>query len=307
MTAPPSRKNPFAALPPTVRGAAWMVLYAACFAGMTAIVRHASKEVHPIEIAFVRNLAGFLFMVPLIARIGPATLRTQRFGMHTLRALSGIAAMFLLFTALAHIPIAETTALMFTTPLFATVGAALILKETVRARRWTATAIGFVGAVVILRPGEAMLAWPALFALGSAACIASSMLLVKSLSRTEPPETVVFYVSLLMTIMSLPPALLVWTWPSTEMWLWMAAVGIVSTVGQIGMTRAFAAAEASAVLPFDFSRLLFAAAIGFVAFGELPDLWTWVGAGMIFAAVLYTAHREAKVAKAERAKTPPPL
>lgn len=307
MTPPPSRKNPFAALPPTVRGAAWMVLYAACFAGMTAIVRHASKEVHPIEIAFVRNLSGLLFMVPLIVRVGPATLRTQRFGMHALRALSGISAMFLLFTALAHIPIAETTALQFTTPLFATVGAALILKETVRARRWTATAIGFVGAIVILRPGEAMLAWPALFALASAACIASSMLLVKSLSRTEPPETVVFYVSLLMTIMSLPPALLVWSWPSTDMWLWMIAVGIVSTIGQIGMTRAFTAAEASAVLPFDFSRLLFAAAIGFVAFGELPDAWTWVGAGMIFGAAMYTAHREAKVLKAARADTPPPL
>lgn len=292
----------WATLPPTGRGALWMLLYAATFAVMSAMVRHAAREIPPVQVAFVRNFVGLVLMVPWIARLGFGTLRTKRFGLHACRATTGLGAMFLLFTALAHIPIAETTALMFTTPLFATVGAALILGETVRRRRWIATACGFVGAIVILRPGGAMLAWPALFALGSAACIAGSMLLVKTLSKTESPVTMVFYMGLLMTPMSLLPALFVWTRPTPEMWALMVATGAVATLGQIGMARAFAAAEASAVLPLDFSRLLFAALIGFVVFGELPDAWTWVGAAIIFGSALYIAHREMALAREGRIK-----
>jgi drug/metabolite transporter (DMT)-like permease len=279
-----------------------MIGAGASFAIMIVIVRHVSAEQHPFEIAFFRNLFGLAFMLPWIMRTGWEGLRTKRFGLHLFRALIGLAAMLCFFTAISLIPVTEVTALTFTAPLFATVGAVLVLGEKVRLRRWTATAIGFVGTVVILRPGSATLTPAALTALASAAFMAVAILSVKALSRTENPNAIVLYMGLLLTPLSLVGALFVWTTPAPETWPWLVVMGLTATLGQLLMTRAFAAAEASAVLPFDFARLVFVAILGFLLFGERPDLWTWIGAAVIVAATVYIAHREARLGK----QTPPP-
>ncbi len=292
-----SRAAAFSRIPAPARGAVWMVTSGACFAALTVLIRHASADLHPFELVFFRSLFGLVFMLPWFLRTGLQGLRTRRPGLHGVRALSGVAAMLCWFGAVSLMPVAEVTALSFTAPLFATVGAVLFLGETVRRRRWTATAVGFAGAMIILRPGAEALGVPALLALSAAAMMAISALLVKVLSRTESASTVVLYMGLLMTPLSLVPAVFVWAMPSPELWIWLALMGLAGTAGHLALVRAFAAADASAVLPFDFSRLIFAALLGYAVFAEQPDAWTWVGAAVIFAATLYTAHREARLGR----------
>jgi drug/metabolite transporter (DMT)-like permease len=290
---PPASR--FVRLPEGSHGAIYMIASAAGFAVMMATVRYVSAELHPFEAAFFRNLFGLGFMLPWMVRVGRDGMTTGRLGMHLLRSLAGLAAMLTFFTALSLLPLAEVTALTFTTPLFTTIGAALILRETVKARRWSATAVGFVGALIILRPGAEALRPEALIALAAAALMACAFLTVKSLSRTEHPNTVVLMMGLLMTPMSLVPALFVWTTPDVHLWPWLVAMGFAATIGQVFLTRAFAAADASAVLPFDFSRLVFVAILGYLLFGERPDVWTWIGAAVIATSSAYIAHREAAV------------
>ncbi|MFO1129375.1 MAG: DMT family transporter [Rhodospirillales bacterium] len=276
------------------RGALMMTGAAASFALMMAIVRKVSVEIHPLETAFFRNLLGLMFMAPWLLKAGFGVLRTGRFRVHVLRAAFGLGSMWSLFMALALLPLAEVTALSFTAPLFGTMGAAMFFGERVRIHRWTATIVGLIGAMVVLRPGIEAVQPASLIALGSAVLMAAAMLSVKSLSRTEHPNAIIIMMGVLMTPASLVPALFVWTWPSAEAWGWLMVMGIAATTGQVCLTRAFAAADASALLPFDFSRLVFATAIGFVIFGEIPTVWTWLGAGIIIAANVYIAHREAR-------------
>lgn len=295
----------FAALSGPTRGAIHMIAAAAGFAVMMAIVRYVSRELHPFEVAFFRNLFGLGFMLPWIARVGRESLATRRIGMHLMRSLLGLAAMLTFFTALSLLPLAEVTALTFTTPLFTTIGAAVILRETVKARRWTATIVGLIGALIILRPGVEALRPEAFIALAAAALMACAFLTVKSLSRTEHPNTIVLMMGLLMTPMSLVPAAFVWTMPGIHLWAWLVGMGLAATIGQVFLTRAFAAADASAVLPFDFSRLVFVAILGYVFFSERPDIWTWVGAGVIVTASAYIAHREARLGRQPAPPHPP--
>jgi drug/metabolite transporter (DMT)-like permease len=283
-----------AACPGPLRGALWMVLAAFSFAAMTTLIRKLSNDIHPFELAFFRSLFGLLFMLPWFLRAGFGALKTERFGLHGFRALVGLVAMLLWFLSLSLMPIAEATALNFTAPLFATVGAAVFLGEKVRTRRWGATVAGFVGALIIVRPEGFDLGFATTLVLVASACMSIAVLSVKSLSRTESTNTIVLYMGLLMTPMSLIPALLYWTPPQPTDYLWFVVIGLFATIGQVSMANAFASADISAVLPFDFSRLLFAAAFGFLLFGEEPDTWTWVGAVIIFLATLYTAHREAR-------------
>jgi drug/metabolite transporter (DMT)-like permease len=294
----------FRRLETPMRAAILMIGACAGFAAMMAIVRKVSPEIHPFEAAFFRNIYGILFMLPWLIRTGGGSLRTGRPAMHLLRAVLGLGAMLLLFTAVSLMPLADVTALSFTAPLFATIGAALILGETVGARRWTATLIGFLGALVIIRPGEQTFTGASLLALASAAGIAAAQLSVKSLARTENPNAIVLIMGLLMTPMSLIPAVLVWTWPSAGAFCWMTAMGLVATIGQNLLVRAMATADASAVMPFDFSRLLFASALGWAMFGEAPDAWTWAGAAVIVTATVYIARREAVLARPRRVSPP---
>ena len=293
-----------ARLNPSLRGPAMMIGACAGFAAMMAIVRHVSSEIPPLEAVFFRNLLGTVFILPLVFYAGWDQLHTGRPAMHLLRAVLGLISMLLLFTALSLLPLADVTALSFTAPLFATIGAALLLQEHVGARRWTATLVGFCGALVILRPGMGAFSGASLVALASAVAMAAAQLSVKSLSRTEHPNAIVLIMGLLMTPMSLLPVVFVWTWPSWSTFSWLLLMGLAATIGQVCLVRAMQAADASAVMPFDFSRLIFASALGWLAFGEHPDKWTWIGAAIICVATVYIARREARLARPRRAAVP---
>jgi len=275
-----------------------MIGFTVTFAIMGTLVRLLSGELDPLQIAFFRNLFSIFVIVPILFHVGlRAAIRTSRPGLHLVRSVVSLTAMYCLFIAFARMPIADATALTFTSPLFATMGAALVLGEVVRMRRWTATLIGFAGVLIVLRPGVEAIQPAALIALASALFLATTMLLVKTLTRTESPTTMVLYMMLFMTPLSLVPALFVWQWPTPAQWPLLIAIGVAGTFGQFMMARAFASAEASAVLPFDFARLVFTAIMGFTVFGEAPDLWTWLGGAVILSATVYIAHREARVTR----------
>ncbi len=282
-----------------IRGALWITLANMFFTVMAGIIRHVSADIHPFEIAFFRALFGLILMAPWFLRLGVASVRSRRVGMHVCRALFMLGAAMAWFTAISLMPIAEVTALTFTTPLFASLGAALFLAEKVGLRRAVAIGVGFAGAMIILRPDVEALTMPAL---ASAVFGAVGMLIVKSLSRSESPATIVIYVGLLLTPLSLVPALFVWTTPSLETLAWLAALGLVANLGHMPFARAMASADATAILPFDFLKLFFSATMGYLLFAEVPDVWTWIGATVIFGAVLYTARRESKAAGPPPAK-----
>jgi drug/metabolite transporter (DMT)-like permease len=289
-----------AAVPVPVMAALWMVGSGVFFTGLSGAIRHLGQEMHPFEVAFFRNLFGLAFMVPWLFSAGLASLKTSRLSLYVVRCVLSLASMLCWFTALAWLPLAQAVALSFTAPLFATAMAAVFLKETVRARRWTATVVGLVGVVVILWPqlavpGGATLSGGIALAILSTILSVVVSLIVKRLSATEPANAIVTYMVLLLTPMSLFPALLHWTWPPVDTWFWLVAMGAFGSLGHICYVRAFAMADASAVMPYDYTRLLFAAVIGWIAFGELPTAYTWSGAAIIVASAVYIAHREARL------------
>jgi drug/metabolite transporter (DMT)-like permease len=284
-----------------LRGIILMVVSTVGFAAMHAAVRHLSGELHPFEIVFFRNAFGLLALAPWFLRYGLAPLRTRHLPLHGLRAGFNIFAMSAYFYALSITPLAQVTSLSFTVPLFATLLAMVVLGEVVRVRRWIAIFFGLVGTLVILRPGLAEIDQGLLLALSSAALWACALTVIKVLSRTDSSVTITCYMVLLMAPISLVPALWVWQWPTGQQLLWLVAIGVVGTLGQLVMTQALKEAETSVIMPFDFFRLIWATLLGFLFFAEIPTFFTWIGAGIIFASSSYIAYREHKVTRA-----PPP-
>ena len=287
-----------------------MLISAFAFTAMLGTVKPASKNLHPFEVTFFRHFFTLLVMLPWMLRLGVGNLRTKRFPLIALRGLLGFISTVLWFYAVPNLALADATAINFTAPLWATVFAALILHEPIRLRRWTATAIGFAGVLVVLRPGFQDFSVWALVMLVGAACWGSQHIVLKTLSRTEPTNVIVCYHAILLTPVALILSLFVWRTPGLVDILWLVALGSLGTVGHLCLARSFAAAEASVVLPFDFSKMPIAAAIGYIAFDEHPDLWTWAGAALIVAAATYIARREAQIARANaaaaRARSGPP-
>jgi drug/metabolite transporter (DMT)-like permease len=280
-----------------MRGGVFMLISAVSFATMAGIIRYLADHLHPFEVAFFRNAVSLALMAPWVLRGGIEGLRTASIRKYSLRGLASITAMLCWFYGLATMPIAEATALSFTAPIFTSIAAIFFLGERMGTRRWAAIVIGFAGAMIILRPGVSALNLSALVVLGGSAAVACSVIMVKILSRTEPSSLIVAYMGIYLVPMSLVPALFVWTPPSLNDWFWLILIGVVATIGQLGMTSAYAATEATVVLPFDYARLPSAALIGYLAFNEAPDSWTWIGATVIAASAIYIARREARLAK----------
>jgi drug/metabolite transporter (DMT)-like permease len=296
-----------AGLSAPLRGALWMSAAASAFAAMIVLVRQLTYDLDPLQVVFLRNVFGVLAMTPWLMSQGLGVLRTRRIHLHLLRAGIGIVAMVCWFTTLSLMSLAESTALSFTAPIFTSLLAVLLVGEAMRARRWTATALGFLGALVILRPGIQAVQPVALLAMGTAAVWATSTILVKIMTRTESPGAVATYMVLLSTPLSLIPALLVWQSPTLEHLIYAALLGAAGSTGHVCMTRALASADASFVVPFDYLRLPLVAAFAYVAFGEVPGVWIWLGGGLIAASGIYLAHRESSLRAATASVLPPKI
>jgi drug/metabolite transporter (DMT)-like permease len=279
-----------------VRGALWMLASGVGFSVMAVGIKLLGHRLENFQIGFFRVVIGFLAILPFVAAGGGlARQRTRHAGVHFVRAVFGLVAMYCSYYAIARMPLADYTGLSFTKPLFATLLAIVILGETVRWRRWTATLVGFLGVLIMVRPGAGTIQPAALAALTDSFSVAFLVTLVKRLPATETPLTMLFYFGLFATVLSLGPAIYAWQWPTALEWLLLIGVGVLGALSQMFWIRAFRAGEASAVAPFDYMRLPMAATMGFIGFSELPTLWTFIGAAVIVASTLYIAHREAQL------------
>jgi S-adenosylmethionine uptake transporter len=285
------------ALSPIVEAALLMAFGAVCVAVQNALIRVVSTDVHTFEVVFFRNLFGLLAMLPLLGGVGLGMFRANNPGQLMLMSTWHLLGMVCYFLAILYLPIAEVTALSFSKPLFATVGAALILHEIVRARRWSAVALGLVGVLIVLQPGAQTISRYAGLVLLGALLGAATSLMIKSLTATEGVATIVWYQALFATVLALPLCLLQWRTPDLAGWLLLLAIGGLGTLSWLTMTRAFFLADASAVVPFEFLRLPFAALVAYLWFAEVPSLWTWIGGALIFGATVYIAEREARLAR----------
>jgi drug/metabolite transporter (DMT)-like permease len=293
-------------LPPNVQGALWLVSGGFIFTSTSAMIRLLSTQVESVQTAFFRAVISVILLLPMIVAGRVKPWHSKRIIGHFWRTAMGTGSMVLGFYAVSMLPLADATAIAFSQPLFSVVVAALVLGEKVRWRRWSATVIGFAGVLIMVRPGEGSLQLGALVALANAAAVSISILLVRRLSDSETPLMILTQFAIFSTILLTVPAILVWRWP--DLWGWVLAFGIAlsATVGQYFWVQAFKSGEMSAVAPFEYMRLPFAVFVGWLIWGEMPVIWTYVGASIVIGSALYIAHREHQLARERRRAAPAP-
>lgn len=284
-----------------LRGALWMTGAVICFAIMAVSIRLLDGLQNAIDIAFWRSVIGVSLMLPFMLRgVRQGLFVSRKHGMLFLRASLTYLAMTAYFYAVATINIVDAVALNTTLPLWITVLAALILGERVGIRRWVATAIGFAGALIILRPGIIEISAAALLALGSAMLYGAAAIVVKVLARTEPATRIVFFMNLYLVLIAAGPAAWRWNLPTWEAVPHLLAIGLSGTLAHVCNTRALAAADASFVAPLDFIRLVLVTLAGWLIFNDPGSVWTWIGAVVVFGSATYITRREAMLARARR-------
>ena len=277
-----------------VKGIGWMLLSGIMFIGVTGIVRYLGDEMHPIQAAFIRYAFGIVLVVPVILRVGLYGLLSTRIHLHASRGLVHGIGVMLWFYAMSRLPIAEVTALGFTTPIFTTAGAMLILGERVKNYRVAGILVGFIGALIVLRPGLRIIDFGAVAMLIAAPLFACSLLMAKVATKTESSSVIVALLSIFCTLTLLPLALVYWRTPTTEEWSLLFLTAIFATLGHYCLTRAFQSAELSALQPFSFLQLVWATLLGLVVFSEQPDLWLWLGAGVIVFSATWIGRQEVR-------------
>jgi drug/metabolite transporter (DMT)-like permease len=285
------------ALSPPLQATVLMVTAMAFFTSMSIFIRLSAQEIHVLQVVFFRNFLALLLLLPWLMKQGFSTLRTKRFGLLLTRSTVNVIGMAAGFYSLTLIPLAEATALGFTAPLWATLGAVLILGEVIRLRRMTALVFGFIGVMIVLRPGVESVSLGSVLALGHAFVIAVTTLIVKRLTVTESTTSIVIWMVLLQSPLSLLPALYVWEWPTLTAWLWLWCLAGAGTLGHLCWTRAFTIAEVSQLQPFEFIKLPMIAILAYLVFAEQPTVWTWLGGTVIFASTAYISIREASLAR----------
>ncbi len=257
-------------LPRRVKGMALGLVAAASFTLLHASVSYASRELHVFEITFFRYFIALFFMLPRLVRSRGAV-----------------------------------TALSFISPVFASVAAIVLLRERSSLARWLAVAGGVIGMLLIVRPGVIPLSAGPVLAICGAQAWAVSIIVIKLMSSTESSTTQVTYMSIVVTPLTLLLAVWVWKWPSLQMIPVLLFMAGIATVGQFAYTKSFQYAEATALMPLDFTRLMWASLIGYVVFGEVPDIWSRIGGTIIFLSAAYITLRESSGRAAQPPATPP--
>lgn len=293
-------------LPAHQRGPAWMLVASVAFACLWGLVRLASAEISPFALVFWRNAMGLLALTPMLLRT-PGLLATARLPVHVRRAASGVVATYATFYAVANAPLAQTLSINYSAPLFATVGAVLFLGEKIHARRIGALLVGFAGVLIVLRPGALPITTGVAAAIVSAISTAFSLVAIKQLVGTDDTRSVTAWSFVLMLPVSAVIALFFWTWPPLHIWPVLGAMGLAAAAGQITMSRAFSAGDATAVMPFDFLRFGLVTLIGILVFKERLDIWVLIGGGLVIASSIYLAYRESVAHRALRPASTPPL
>lgn len=263
--------------------------------GMQVMVKFATEDVHPFEAAFIRAVFGVLLFIPVVWRQGIGSLHTDRLGLLAIRGLIHSGSMMLNFLALSLVPLATVAALRFSAPLWAALLAVVLLHEVIRGRRISALIAGFIGTLIVLRPGFVEVHPGTLAALVSAAAWGVVMVEIKILSKTESGVAITFYGMLFIIPLSGLASIFVWETPTLGMLGWILAMAVVGNVANLFMVASFKRADIAVLMPVQFTTMIWVSLFGFLFFEEVPDLWTWVGAAVIFASTAYITLRERKV------------
>ncbi len=301
------------------RAALWLLASAIMFTFTGVLVKTLGETLHPFEISLFRGLVALAVILPIFARTGgiSAGMKTQIPLLQMTRGVVGSLAMFLGFYAIVALPLADAQAISFSRNLFLVPLAAFILAEAVGPRRAIAAAIGFIGVLIMLRPGmesgmesggdEAamILSLGAAAALGHAFLVALATVLVNIASRYDGPVTLMFYTNIVSVTLIAIPTIFVWQTPNMTELAMLVAMGVLATASHNCFIRAFAMGEASVIAPVDYSRLIFAALAGWLVFASVPDIYTIIGASIIVASSFYIVRREAGLQKGEGEKAPP--
>ena len=276
------------------RWAVWFLLASVSFSGMAVCVKLLGRTMSVWEIAVLRSLFALVVLSPILFRPGPSVWKTHHFGTHVFRGALGMCAMVTFFYAVTHLDIALVSGLGFTRVLFIIVLAVLFLGEVVPWQRVVATVVGFAGVLICLQLGTGEFNPWTLCALAFALVTAIIATLVKRMTFTEAPLTIVMWTYVLMGLFSLVPAMLTWTAPTFEELVLIAILGAGSALGQTAVVHGLRAGEVTVVAPFDYTRLLFAAWFGYLFFAEIPGVSTWLGSVVIVASSLYITFRESR-------------
>jgi len=283
--------------PRQLAGIGWMVASTILFALVTVIVRHLGSEIPAVQAALIRYAIGLLILLPLMRPLLYHRPAGRTLGLHALRGLVHGVAVMLWFYAMARVPVAEVTAIGYTAPIYVTIGAALFFGERLQARRLAAVAAGFVGTLVILRPGLAEISQGHWAQLAAAPLFAMSFLIAKQLTRSESPSVIVGLLSLGCTLTLLPGALAVWQPPTLAQVVWLALTALFATLAHYCLTFAIRAAPLTVTQPVGYLQIVWAAALGVILFGEPLDPFVLTGAAIVVGAITYMAHREARAAR----------
>ena len=275
-----------------LRGILYMLLGTFFLIAMTVIVRNLSSDLHPFEIAFFRNIIGLIMLLPILLKRGFVSLKTNNIGGMALRGIFHAGGMLFYFLALTLIPLADLASLSFTSPLLITLLAVLIFHEKLGPRRIVGLILGFIGALIILRPGSGILGLGAVYAMIAVFSWSIAVILIKYLSRDNSTVTMTIYALFFLTLFTFIPALYFWQWPTLEQFWWLILLAGLGTIGQLLFTESMKIADVSLIMPFDFSRLIWASLFGIFFFSENPSIWTFVGGGLIFGSATYIAYRE---------------
>ena len=295
--------------------AAGLMLASTLIFGVMAICILLASDTEPTwEVAFYRNFFGLLSLLPilLIPVLRSAKLRealasivhTKQLPRYFSRCLIGVISMFCGFWAIGHLPMSQAISLAYSSPIFVTIAAVFLLGEKVRMRRWMAVAAGFIGMLIIVRPGSQAFSPGMLIAVAAAVLSAIVAIQIKQLSKVDGPNTIVLWTYLFWVPMSLLPALFTWHWPEGIAWLWLVLCGVFGTGGQWLWTRALKMGEVSALTPISFMQLPVVTFAAWWLFDESVDRWTIIGAAIILSATAYIAHREAQLSKRKASHAP---
>lgn len=284
--------NWFHRLPDNLKGIAYLMLASIVFSLMALIIKLLGQHLHITQILLVRQIGMVVMVAPAILRNFPGSLRTARPKLQLIRVLCALVAMLFGFTAVIHMPLADATAIFFAKSFFVTVFAVFFLAETVGVYRWSAVLIGFVGVMIMMQPGTDNFSIYGLASLVGAAGAAAVMILLRLLSRSDSTDTIMTYGALGVGLVMIVPGIYFWQPPTSTEWYLLAAVAVVSYFGQRCNIFAYKHGEASLLASLDYVRLLWATLFGFLVFGHLPGVPTWIGASIVIAAAIFTIYRE---------------
>ncbi len=268
---------------------------AANFALMSAMIKLVGSHLHVTQILFLRQSGMLILILPSVVGNFPGAFRTRRLSLQLTRLCFALVAMLFGFSAMIHMPLADATAIGFAKSFFVTIFAVLLLREKVGVHRWSAVAVGFLGVVIMLRPGTESFSIYSIYALVGAAAAGVVMVIIRLLSRVDESATILIYQALGVAIVMLVPAIVYWKTPTPFEWLLIAGIGVVSYLAQRANIYAYKWGEASLMASLDYVRLLYATLLGLWLFGHVPDKFTLLGALVIAGASIYTIHREVKL------------